>query len=232
LPILYAGQTVGCPCCGGTFRRFIPRYGVDLLCPQCLSLRRHRSFWLFLEERLSAVAGTELAILHIAPEEGISERLRTRAGTRYVTADADPGSVAEMAFDIMAIPFPDQSFDIALCNHVLEHVEDDRIAMGELLRVLKPNGFLYSHHPIDFQLERTVEDATVTDPAERARLFGQHDHLRRYGRDFVDRLEEAGFQVEIERYAPSPRSVAFYGLREEEPIFVCRRPLEDSRHNH
>jgi SAM-dependent methyltransferase len=228
LPALYAGQTVGCPCCGGTFRRFIRRYAHDGLCPQCLSLRRHRSFWLFLEERLLAMAGAELAILHIAPEEGISERLRSRAATRYVTADVDPGSIAEMVFDIMAIPFPDQSFDIALCNHVFEHVQDDRVAMRELFRVLRPNGFLYSHHPINFKVERTVEDVTVTDPAERMRLFGQRDHVRRYGRDFVDRLEEAGFQVEVARYRPEPKSVAFYGLREEEPIFVCRRTAEDS----
>jgi SAM-dependent methyltransferase len=164
-----------------------------------------------------------LAILHIAPEEGISERLRSRAATRYVSADADPASIADMTFDVMAIPFPDHSFDIALCNHVLEHVADDRLAMQELCRVLKPNGFLYSHHPIDLKLERTVEDASITDPAERIRLFGQRDHVRRYGRDFIDRLTDAGFQVEMERYRPGPKSVAYYDLREEERIFICRR---------
>lgn len=223
LPPLYAGRKVGCPCCDGRFRRFIPRYRGDLLCPRCLSLQRHRAFWLFLEERLSHVEG-HVDILHIAPEEGIASRLRTRASTRYVNADADPHSIADLTFDITAIPFDDRSFDIVLCSHVLEHVPDDREAMRELFRVLRPASFFYSLHPVSRSQERTIEDITVTDPAERARLFGQHDHFRRYGIDFVDRLREAGFEVAEERYAPSAETVAFYGLRPEQPIFVCRRP--------
>ena len=161
----------------------------------------------------------------MAPEEGIAERLRSWDEVTYVSGDANPRSIADHTFDITAIPFSDESFDVVLCNHVLEHVGDDRLAMRELLRVLKPSGTLYSMHPVFFDLEETVEDPTVTDPAERARLFGQRDHLRRYGRDFVARLHEAGFHVERVPLTVSAAQAAYYGIKREQKIFVCRRRM-------
>ena len=228
LPLLYFGNRVGCPCCGGRFRCFIPRYRDDLLCPRCLALRRHRWFWLFLQERLGE-ADEDLAILHIAPEEGISERLRSRPRARYVTADLNPRSGADLTFDVTAIPFPDRSFGLVLCNHVLEHVEDDRAAMHELFRVLAPGGSMYSMHPVSLRRVETIEDPELTDPDERLRLFGLRDHVRLYGRDFIGRLEEAGFEVVVHEYRPAPAEVAFYGLRERHRVFLCRRPQAPSR---
>jgi SAM-dependent methyltransferase len=232
LPLAYRGRAVGCPCCGRTFRKFVSRFGSDELCPVCLSLGRHRLFWLFLEQRL-AQHGEELALLHFAPEDGIARRLGERPAIRYVTADLNPGSIAMMTFDIMAIPFDDRSFDVVICNHVLEHVDDDRVAMREIFRVLRPGGFLYSMHPVEMDLAHTVEAPSAT-PNERLELFGQRDHVRRYGRDFVDRLREAGLEVAVERYGHELGEEArdYYRVSAGEEIFVCRRPpLEERRQN-
>jgi SAM-dependent methyltransferase len=224
LPLLYAGRRVRCPCCGRTFGRFVRRFDSDRMCPYCLSLRRHRSFWLFLKEQLAYA--DELSILHFAPEEGISAQLRADNRIDYVSADLDPRSIATRAFDITAIPFDDAEFDVVLCNHVLEHVVEDRRAMRELFRVLKPGGVLYSMHPVNFRLERTVEDPSVVAPNDRARLYGQSDHVRTYGRDFVERLGETGFEVTVELFGGelSEEALRLYDVRSRTRIFVCRRP--------
>jgi SAM-dependent methyltransferase len=224
LPLVYRGGAVCCPCCGGTFRKFITRHGNDALCPGCLSLQQHRALSLFLPRRLSELDG-EIALLHVAPEEGLGEKLRSLPKVRYLSADLDPRSPALMQFDITAIPFDDASFDVVVCNHVLEHVQNDRLAMRELYRVLRPAGCMYSIHPVHGKLAATLEDPSVTDPNARRRLFGQFDHVRIYGRDFAERLADAGFEVTVKNYGADlePEGLAYYGLREEEPIFICRR---------
>jgi SAM-dependent methyltransferase len=229
LPLAYMGRSVGCPCCGRTFRKFVSRFGSDELCPACLSLSRHRLFWLFLEPRLDQ-HDQELAVLHFAPEEGIARRLAERPRIRYVTADLNPASTAMLSFDIMAIPFDDRSFDVVICNHVLEHVDDDRRAMREIFRVLRPGGFLYSMHPVEMDLAQTVEAPEAT-PTERLELFGQRDHVRRYGRDFLERLHQAGLEVAVERWGEELREESrdYYRVSAREEIFVCRRaPLEQA----
>jgi ubiquinone/menaquinone biosynthesis C-methylase UbiE len=146
-------------------------------------------------------------------------------GISYVTADLDSGSLAVMTFDIMAIPFSDRSFDVIICNHVLEHVYDDRVAISEMYRVLTPSGLLYSMHPVDMNLAQTIEDPNASADV-RAEQFWQHDHVRRYGRDFPGRLERAGFEVEVEWYGRElgEATRAFHRLSDQEPIFVCQRP--------
>jgi SAM-dependent methyltransferase len=129
----------------------------------------------------------------VAPERCFVPHLRPILGTGYVTADLQ--NPADFQWDVTAIPQPDASFDVIYCSHVLEHVLADRKAMSEFYRVLKPGGWAVLNVPITD--ERTFEDPTVTDPAERLRLFGQKDHVRRYGPDYVDRLREAGFHVEV-----------------------------------
>jgi SAM-dependent methyltransferase len=224
LPLLFAGDRVECPCCGGTFRRFVPRYGGDGLCPRCLSLGRHRLLWLYLRDKVK-LGDSPARVLHFAPEEGIERRLRGLESLTYVTADIDPSSIATVRADITAAPFEDAAFDIVLCSHVLEHVGDDRAAMRELYRVLRPGGVLYSLHPIDGDRANTFEDAAVTRAADRKRAFGQRDHVRIYGRDFVTRLEEAGFGVRVERYGRTLTNEAIERYHPaDDPVYVCVKP--------
>ena len=215
----FAGWGVRCPICGRRARRFAPYHGRERAqCVHCRSLERHRALWLWLRRRIPADA----TVLHVAPEEGIAARLRSLP-IDYVSTDLE-SPLAMRNDDITALPDPDGSFDIVICNHVLEHIPDDRSAMREIYRVLRPGGFAVLQHPIAPQPE-TFEDPSVTSPDERLRLFGQHDHVRVYGWDFVERLREAGFEdveaTEIEsEFAPGLQDR--YGLRPS-PTVIARR---------
>jgi SAM-dependent methyltransferase len=177
--------------------------------------------WHFFRQHTDLFDGTAKRILHFAPEELISRRIRDIPGVDYVSADLRPGH-AMVQTDITDIGYPDGCFDVVLCSHVLEHVEDDRLAMRELLRVLAPDGWAVLLVPV--YREPTLEDPSVTDPTERERLFGQHDHVRRYGPDFEDRLREAGWQVQ--RFdAPDLLGAGErrrLGVPDDENLFLCR----------
>lgn len=134
--------------------------------------------------------------MHIAPEVSLRDKLRrSYADGDYVTADLE-SPLADMHFDVQHIPLDDRSFDVVICNHLFEHVEDDRRAMRELWRIMRPGGWGIMTVPEDRSRAETFEDDTITDPEERTALFGQYDHRRIYGRDYDDRLREAGFRVE------------------------------------
>jgi SAM-dependent methyltransferase len=165
----------------------------------CGSLERHRLVWLYLQRMTDLFEGRPKKILpkkilHIAPEPTFVPRLRKRFGAGYITADL-LDAYAMVKMDVMDIHYPDNTFDFILCSHVLEHVPDDRRAMREFYRTLKPDGWAILMVPIWRDL--TFEDPSIVDPAERLAVYGQMDHVRIYGRDFVDRLREAGFDVTI-----------------------------------
>ena len=186
-----------CPVCETTSRRFAT-YGEtprdDAECPRCGALERHRFMWLYLSQKTNLFDGKAKTILHIAPEACLAARFRQCLGLTYITADlSNPRAMVKM--DITNIEYPDQSFDAILCSHVLEHVSDDRKAMQELHRVLKSDGWAILLVPIT--AETTYEDFSIVDPQERRKAFGQHDHVRRYGPDYLDRLRDAGFRVEV-----------------------------------
>jgi len=225
----YGGEEVECPCCGGSFSRFLPHRGRPRAkCPGCGALERHRVLWLFLE-RETDLLRRRGDLLHIAPEYALMRRLERVEGLRYLSGDLD-SALAEVVLDVMDLPFEGESFDFLICNHVLEHVEDDRRALAEIRRVLRPGGWAILMCPVDRRRATTLEDPTVTTPAERHRVYGQSDHLRLYGRDYADRLAEAGFAVRAVRYAEGcdSRSIRRFGLvREsdsafgEEDVFFC-----------
>ena len=234
--LFYAGRGRQCPVCGAQRRRFLP-YGYvtqreDALCPSCLSLERHRALWLLLFGADGGDApqhGLKFAgrLLHIAPEVCFKRRLQRimrRAGGEYVTADLE-SPLADLHFDVQQIPLADGWADIIICNHLLEHVADDRRALSELYRVMAADGWGVVTVPVDTEREHTFEDDSVTDPAERTRIFGQYDHRRIYGRDYAQRLREAGFVVrEVDIAAGlSDAECRLYAVRRGEPIYIVTK---------
>ncbi len=213
--VFLIGNKVKCPVCEGKFRKFLP-YGYtketgrdNALCPKCLSLERHRLMWLYLNEKTEFFT-KELKVLHIAPEQCFYKRFRKLSNLDYTTADLE-SPIADVHFDVQEIPFADESYDVLICNHVLEHVTSDHKAMSEIFRVLKPNGFAILQVPMDTDNPKTMEDPSVTDPKERERLYRQKDHVRLYGLDYADRLSKVGFDVTPIQYAKElPSELAEY----------------------
>lgn len=230
-PVWYRGSRVECPLCHGHFRRFKSHRGRrHARCPRCGAAERHRLLALFLERETDLLRAPH-RVLHFAPEPPVAALLSPRANLEYVSGDLTPGAAMEV-MDITSIPRQDASFDVVICNHVLEHVPDDRQAMRELFRVLEPGGTAYLQHPIDPDRASTDEDPSIDDPAEQLRRFGQQDHVRIYGRDHVTRLAEAGFQVKRRPYDDEvPQAdrrryglATDPGVRRSGDIYVCRRP--------
>jgi SAM-dependent methyltransferase len=185
------------------------------MCPKCGSLERDRLFWISARRRKLSV---QEPILHFAPETTLSEQLRRRY-REYVTADlyAD----ADMKLDIESIDLETGALKTVICNHVLEHVSDRR-ALAELYRVLSEDGQLICSVPIIEGWEHTYEDDAVTEPNARALHFGQHDHVRFYGRDFRDRLRAAGFR-HVREVTAEGRAVVDHALLRGEKLFVCTK---------
>tara|TARA_R110001583_G_scaffold43936_3_gene139562 strand:- start:3421 stop:4194 length:774 start_codon:yes stop_codon:yes gene_type:complete len=203
--VFYTGDKVECPVCNNTFRKFLP-YGYskatsrkNALCPRCLSLERHRLMYLYLQEKTDFFI-KNLKVLHIAPEQCFFKRFRALENLDYTTGDLE-SPIADVHFDIQAIPFADKTYDVVICNHVLEHVEDDAKAMSEMYRILKPGGFAILQVPQNTDAEKTYEDPTITDPLEREKHFLQKDHVRLYGLDYAERLSSVGFKVTADTYA-------------------------------
>jgi hypothetical protein len=218
------GDDVVCPCCASSFLRFAPYRGrANRLCWTCGALERHRELALFLQSRPELLR-PGLRILHVAPERPLRALLLAANPSGYVTADLE-GDDVDVLMDLTAAPFGDGAFDVILCNHVMEHISDDAAALREVRRMLAPGGWAIVMTPI--VRERTDEEASIEDPAERLRRFGQEDHVRRYGWDYVDRLQSAGLAVEVTRMEHlSAADVRRYRLRNlegaVEPLFFVR----------
>ena len=219
------GDAVHCPVCERSAIAFLPSGKPPrphVLCPFCGSRERARLTWLFLKEQGLLKPGQR--ILHVAPERCLRERLMSLPDVDYVAGDKhEPGytyPAGTVDLDITKIQFPADRFDLILCSHVLEHVPDDATALRELHRVLAPAGTAILIVPIDMQRAITDEDPAVTDPAERILRFGQFEHERQYGRDYVQRLEKAGFRVIEDAMTErlSPEDVFRYGLNRSEVV--------------
>lgn len=224
----YAGNRVECPICKSHYRIFLP-YGrinprPNALCPSCLSLERHRLIWLYLREKTNFFQN-KLQVLHIAPEHCFMKPFEKQHGDGYITADIE-SPLAKVKMDIHEMPFEDGRFDAVLCNHVLEHVSDDIQAMKEIRRVLKPGGWAILQIPFFSPVpDVTFEDHSITDKREREKIFGQDDHVRKYGRDYPQRIERAGLVAKQDKFALElPRDTAFrYGLSPNEIIYLAYR---------
>ncbi len=188
-----------------SFKTFLPYgYGTqrnNVLSPSTLSLERHRLLWLYLKNETDFFSAKN-KVLHFAPEQCFLKRFKALKNIDYTTTDL-LSPIADVKADICNLPFADNSYDVIFCNHVLEHIPDDTKAMQELYRVMKPGGFGVFQIPQDLNRETTFEDDSITDKKERAKIFGQYDHVRIYGRDYFDKLRRIGFKVEEVDYTAS-----------------------------
>ena len=217
------------PIDGKSFRKFLS-YGYEtqrdnVLSPSTLSLERHRLLWLYLKNETDFFSA-EKKVLHFAPEQCFLKRFKSLKNIDYTTTDL-LSPIADVKADICDLPFSDNSYDIILCNHVLEHIPDDTKAMQELYRVLKPGGYGVFQIPQDLSRATTFEDDSITDKKERAKIFGQYDHVRVYGRDYFDKLRSIGFKVEEVDYTSSLsiEDVTKYCLAKGELIPVVTKKL-------
>ncbi len=222
------GNTHTDPIDGKSFRKFLP-YGYEnprenVLSPSTLSLERHRLLWLFLQGETNLFV-EQLRVLHFAPEQAFYRRFKGLKHLDYVTTDLN-SPLAEVKADICNLPFKEGEFDVILCNHVLEHIPDDIKAMEELFRVMKPGGWGIFQVPQDLNRDRTFEDDTITDKKERAKIFGQYDHVRIYGADYFDRLRKVGFTVDTVDYTAqfSDSEIERYRLAKGERIPFVSKP--------
>lgn len=224
LGLFYFGNAVQCPVCDKHYKKFLP-YGrihprENALCPNCLSLERHRLIWVYLQQQTDFFKNKK-KILHIAPEACFINRFEKIHGNGYITADIE-SPLAKVKMDIHQIPFEANTFDVVLCNHVLEHVQDDIKAMSEIHRVLKPGGFAILQIPFFNPVpDVTFEDHTITDKREREKIFGQDDHVRKYGHDYPKRIAKSGLiPVEDKFVFTLPENeVKKFGLARNEVIY-------------
>ena len=215
------------PIDGRSFRKFLP-YGYgkqreNALSPSTLSLERHRLMWLFLKDNTNFFTATKkFKVLHIAPEQCFLDIFRKQQNLNYITSDLE-SPIADVKADICDLPFKENEFDVVFCNHVLEHISNDTKAIQELYRVLKPGGFGIFQIPQDLSKAITFEDSTITDSKERAKLFGQYDHLRVYGRDYFNKLRSIGFKVDEVDYTKKITldKIEKYCLMKNEILPVC-----------
>lgn len=227
LGLFNRGNEVECPVCSHTYRKFLP-YGrinprQNALCPSCLSLERHRLIWVYLRDRTEFFK-KPMDVLHIAPEQCFLKPFEKIHGQRYITGDIE-SPLAKVKMDIHQMPFNDQCFDVVLCNHVLEHVDNDIQAMREIHRVLKPGGFAILQVPFFAPVpEQTLEDLSIKDPRERERMFGQDDHVRKYGKDYPQRINQSGLQARPDDYAKTLPESRRYGISSGEVIYKAVRP--------
>ncbi len=224
LVLFLKGKRFTDPIDGKSFRTFLP-YGYgnqrnNVLSPSTLSLERHRLLWLYLKNETDFFSAKK-KVLHFAPEQAFYKRFRQLKHLDYTTTDL-LSPLADVKADICNLPFEDNSYDIILCNHVLEHIPDDTKAMQELYRVLKVGGMGIFQIPQDLNRETTFEDDSITDKKERAAIFGQYDHVRIYGKDYFDKLRSIGFTVEAIDYTSklSESDVEHYCLAKGEIIPV------------
>lgn len=214
LAMRYRGNCHGCNVCGVKLREFVALANGELLCPACGSLPRNRRLWQLLTHE-NLLHGH---VLDFSPSRCLSRKMRAQKGIRYTSSDFVGEFEAEKSHDITAIAEAEGQFDLVICFHVLEHVDDDQQAMQELYRVLKPGGKVLIQTP--FKDGDTYENPNVTTPAGRLEHFGQEDHVRVYSaHGLAQRLRNAGFSVEISRFDKD----AFLGMKENETVLIATK---------
>ena len=227
LRIIFRGKKYTDPIDDSNYSRFLS-YGYktvrkNALCPGTLSLERHRLLWLYLDRETNFLS-SNLKVLHVAPEQVFHKKFKKLKNWEYFTFDLN-SPIADIKGDLISTNFKDEYFDLIICNHVLEHIEDDKSALDEMYRILKYNGISILQVPINVKRENTFEDLSIKSKIQREKYFGQYDHVREYGLDFKDRVEQAGFKVEMINYSKkiSQDLVIKYGLMKDDLIPIGKK---------
>ena len=225
--LYYMGNRFTDPIDGSSYRKFLP-YGYqksrkNALCPGTLSLERHRLLWLYLERKTSFLDDS-IKVLHVAPEQVFYKKFKSFSHWDYTTTDLF-SPLADVKADLCNLPFESNTYDLILCNHVLEHIPDDEKAIKEIYRILKPSGTAILQVPLNENRNTTFEDNSIEDPKERARIFGQYDHVRIYGKDYYDRLKSVGFEATADDFINtlSEQEQEKFGLPKDERIPVVKK---------
>jgi SAM-dependent methyltransferase len=226
--LFFAGNRYQCPCCGWRLRAFAAggpslRSRTAGYCPRCSSKARHRRIWRFLAEKTDLFSAPT-SLLEASPHYSFSRRWVKMKTLRFVGTDLWGRPHVSVRMDLTAAPIRSATFDAILCTHVLEEIPEDRTAMEELFRMVKRGGWVLVSVPTRMD-QGTYEDPTIVTPKERRRAFGEEAHVRIYGRDLAERLRGCGFDVEIDLASNIDHAaMKKYGLRDDENIFLCRRP--------
>ena len=227
LRIIFRGKKYTDPIDDSNYSKFLS-YGYktvrkNALCPGTLSLERHRLLWLYLDRETNFLS-SNLKVLHVAPEQVFYKKFKKLKNWEYFTFDLN-SPIADIKGDLISTNFKDEYFDLIICNHVLEHIEDDKSALDEMYRILKYNGISILQVPINVKRENTFEDLSIKSKIQREKYFGQYDHVREYGLDFKDRVEQAGFKVEMINYSKkiSEDLVIKYGLMKDDLIPIGKK---------
>ncbi len=223
----YWGRSRYCPCCESHFRRFLTfKYSQrpEAVCPRCGSLERHRLLWLYLSKKTTLLTQS-LRLLHFAPEEILARRFRHQPNLHYLSADL-LSPLADLRLSLSQIPLKDHTCDLILCSHVLIYVYDDEAALKDFYRVLTSNGCAIILEPVKAALQQTQEYPEVVEQLQRRTIYAARKPARFYGLDFLQRLQGAGFTVQVEAYASSlePEERLRFGLKEDDKIYFCRKP--------
>ena len=227
LRIIFHGKKYTDPIDDSNYSKFLS-YGYktvrkNALCPGTLSLERHRLLWLYLDKETDFL-NSNLKVLHVAPEQVFYKKFKKLKNWEYFTFDLN-SPIADIKGDLTSTNFKDESFDLIICNHVLEHIEDDKLALNEIYRILKYNGISILQVPMNVKRKNTFEDSSIKSKNQREKYFGQYDHVREYGLDFKDRVEQAGFEVEMINYSTkiSQDLVIKYGLMKDDLIPIGKK---------
>jgi len=235
----FKGTNVYGTCCEKTFsscnnfkidekyndKNLFPAELSNVVCPCCVSMPRHRILCDYLSQNKERLFPEKSKTLVFAPVYSVYIWFK-RNKLKYISADLTEKTV-DINIDIQCIPFTDNEFDFISCDHVLEHVPDYKRAVGELYRIIKPGGFVEITVPLLPGLEKTYENESIVSYFDRAKAFGQYDHLRMFGGDFANSLKEAGFVVSLydgddcdKRIMPLTAPAAY----DYNKIFICKKP--------
>ena len=227
LRIIFHGKRYTDPIDNSNYSKFLSygykRIRKNALCPGTLSLERHRLLWLYLDNETNFL-NSSLKVLHVAPEQVFYKKFKKLKNWDYLTFDLN-SPIADIKGDLTSTNFKDESFDLIICNHVLEHIKDDKSALNEIYRVLKYNGTSILQVPINVRRKKTFEDSTIKSKIQREKYFGQYDHVREYGLDFKDRVEQSGFKVQMINYSKkiSKDLIIKYGLMKNDLIPIAKK---------